>query len=87
MSENVVGLIIARFLGTSITNPVVSRFDRFTAYFNCLSEMSENSYLHVFSKCTGITNIVLSRFDRSTPYYNCMSENVRELIIARFKSY
>ena len=67
---------------TSITKRVHSLFDRFTAYYNCIS-WDVRILINPRVKCTGITNRVLSIFDRFTASYKCRSWNVRKLITPR----
>ena len=76
MSEN---SYLRHFQWTSITNRVLSLFDRFTAYYNCMTWNVRKLTSPPF-KCTSITNRVLRLFDRFTVYYNCMTWNVRKLI-------
>ena len=54
----------------------------FTAYYYCLSKISQNSYLREIL-CTNFTNRVLRWFDRFTAYYYCISRNVKKLISPR----
>ena len=78
MSKNVAKLISPRVLCTSVTNRVLSWFDRFMAYYQKISKLISPRVL-----CTNITNRVLSWFDRFTAYYNCMSKNVKKFISPR----
>ena len=64
---------------TSITNRVLSRFDRFMSYLNCMSKII-TKLIFLWVLCTSITDRVLSWFDRCTANYNCMSKNVRKII-------
>ena len=60
---------------------VLSLFDRFTAYYNCMTWNVRKLTSPPF-QCTSITNRVLRLFDHFTAYYNCMTWNVRKLIFA-----
>ena len=62
-----------------ITKRFLSLFDRFTAYYNCMS-FNFRKLVSLRLHCTSITNRVLSFFDRFTAYYNCMTWIVRKLI-------
>ena len=68
----------------SNTNRVLSLFDCFRIYYNCMTRIVRNFISPPF-QCTSITNRVLTLFDRLTPYYNCMTWNVRKLISPPFK--
>ena len=58
MSKNVTNFITPRVVCTSITNRVLSWFDRFMAYYYCMSKkVKKNSYLHEF--CAQLSQIVL----------------------------
>ena len=81
---NVTKLISPPFQCTSITNGVLSLFDRFTAYYNYMSWNGRKLISPPF-QCTSITNRVLSLFDHFTTYYNCMSGNLRKLVSPRFQ--
>ena len=72
-------LISPRVLYTSITNRVLSWFDRFTAYYNCMSK-NVTKLISPRVLCTSMTNRVLSWFDRFKAYFYCMSKNVTKLI-------
>ena len=74
--------IYQRVMCTNITNRVLSWFDRFTAYYNCMSK-NVTKLISPRVLCTSITNRVLSWFDRFTAYYYCMSKNVTKLISPR----
>ena len=52
----------------------LSLFDRFTAYYNCMSWNIKKLVSSRF-QCTSITNRFLSLFDRFTACYNCMTWN------------
>ena len=82
MSKNVTKLISPRVLCTSITNRVLIWFDRFIAYYNCISE-DVTKFLTPRVVCTNIKKRVLSWFDRFSAYYNCMNKNVTKLISPR----
>ena len=56
-------LVSPRFQCRSITNRVLSLFDRFTAYYNCMTWNVRKLISPPF-QCTSITNRVLSLFDR-----------------------
>ena len=79
MSEN---SYLRGFCATNITNRVHSWFDRFTAYYYCMSK-NVTKLISPRVLCTSITKRVLSWFDRFTVYNNCMSKNVRKLISPR----
>ena len=70
MSEN---SYLREFCCTSVTNCVVSWFDRFTAYYY---GMSKNGRKIISPRvyCSSITNRVLSWFDRFTAYYYWMNK-------------
>ena len=57
------------------TNRVLSWFDRFTAYYYCMSE-NVKKLISPRVLCTSIKNRVPSWFDRFTSYYSCMSKSV-----------
>ena len=64
---------------TSITNGVLSSYDRFTSFYNCMSYNFRN-LISPRVKCTKTTNRVISSFDRFTDYYNRMSKNFKNLL-------
>ena len=84
MTWKVRKLISPPFQCTSITNRVLSLFDRFTTYYNCMTWNVRKLISPPF-QCTSITNRSLSLFDRFTTYYNCMTWNVRKLISPPFQ--
>ena len=57
-------------------------FDRFTAYYNCMSK-NVTKLISPRVLCTSITNRVLRLFDCFKTFYNCMSENITKLISPR----
>ena len=63
--KNFTKLISPLVLCTSLPNRVLSWFDRFTSYYNC---MKENVTKVIFARvlCTSVTNRVHCWFDRST---------------------
>ena len=70
---------------TSITNGVLSSYDRFTAYYNCMSYNFRN-LISPRVQCTKTTNRVISSFDRFTDYYNRMSKNFKNLYLREFSA-
>ena len=74
-------LISPRVLVTNITNRVLSWFERFVAYYNCMSE-KVTKLISPWVLCTNVRKRVLSCFDRFTAYFYCMSENVRKTHIS-----
>ena len=84
MSGNLRKLISPQFQCTSITNRVLSLFDRFTAYYKGMTWNVRKLITPRF-QCTSITNRFLSLIDRFTFYYNCMSGNLRTLVAPRFQ--
>ena len=70
-------LISPRVLCTSVTNRVLTWFDRFMAKYN---SMIENVAKIISPRvvCTNITNRVLSWFDRFTAFYYCMSKKLKK---------
>ena len=72
---------ILRVLWTSVTNRVLTWFDRFTAYYY---GMSKNGRKLISPRvyCSSITNRVLSWFDRFTAYYYCMNKNFQKTHIS-----
>ena len=82
MNKNVTKLISSRVLCTSITNSVLSWFDRFMAYYNCMSKIVRK-LISSRVLCTSVTNRVLTWFDHLTVCYNCISENITKLISPR----
>ena len=83
MNWNVRKHISQRFQCTSIKNRVLSLFDRFMAYYNCMTWIVRK-LISPRIQCTSITKRFLSLFDCFTAYYNCMTWNVRKLIFASF---
>ena len=75
-------LISPPVLVTNITNRVLSWFDRFVAYYNCMSE-KVTKLISPWVLCTNIRKRVLSCFDRFTPFFYCMGENFTKLISPR----
>ena len=63
----------------SITNRVLSSYDRFKAYYNCMS-LNFKNVISPWVQSTSITNRVLSPIDRFTACYNCMSKNFQNVI-------
>ena len=59
---------LREFCCTSVTNRVVSWFDRFTAYYYGMSK-NVRKIISPPVYCSSITNRVLSWFDRFTAYY------------------
>ena len=60
---------LSEFSAQVDTNRVLSSFDRFTAYYYCMS-YNLKSLISAWVQCKRITNRVLSSFDRFTVYYN-----------------
>ena len=58
-------LVSQPFQFTSITNRVLNLFDRFTAYYNCMT-WNDTKLISPPFQCTSITNRVLSLIDRFT---------------------
>ena len=85
MTWNVRKLISPPFQCLSITNRVLSLFDRFTAYFNCKSR-SDTKLISPWFQCRSIRNRVLSLLDRFAAYYNCMSGNLKILVFRDFSA-
>ena len=56
---------------TSITNRVLSSFDRFTTYYNCMRKNFKN-LISPWVQCKSITNRVLVSYDHFRAYSNCM---------------
>ena len=81
IKKNVTKLISTRVLWTNITNRVLSRFDRFLSYLNCMSKVI-TKLISLWVLCTSITDRVLSWCDRCAAKYNCMSKNVTKLYIS-----
>ena len=65
MSKNVIKLISSRVLCTSVTNRVLSWFNRFTVYYNCMRK-NVTKLISPRVLCTNVTNRVISWFDRFT---------------------
>ena len=84
MTWNVRRLISPPFQCTSIANRVVSLFDRFTTYYNCMILNVKKLYLRDLSAQESQIPF-LSLFDRFTANYNCMTWNVRKLISPPFQ--
>ena len=59
--------------------PFLNLFDRFTAYYNCMTENVRKLISPPF-QCTSITNRVLSLINLFAAYYNCMTWNLRKLL-------
>ena len=74
-------LISPRLLCTSVTNRVLTWFDRFMAKYN---SMIENVAKIISPRvvCTNITNRVLTWFDRFTAFYYCMSKKFKKTLIS-----
>ena len=49
MSWNLWKLVFPRIQSRSITNRVLSLFDRFAAYYTCMTWLSGNSYIQYFN--------------------------------------
>ena len=81
---NVIKLISPPFQCTSITNRVLSLFDRFTTYCNCITWNGRKLISFPFQRIS-ITNRVLNLFDCFTTYYNCMTWNFKKLISPPFQ--
>ena len=77
-------LITPPFHCTSITNRVLSFFDRINAFYNCMSGNSRKLVPTRF-QCRSIVNRVLNLFDRFTAYYNCRNRNDTKLISPPFQ--
>ena len=84
LNDNTKCHISPRVVCTNITNRVLSWFDRFTAYYNCMSK-NVTKLISPRVLCTSITKRVFSWFDRFTAYYNRISKNVTKLISPRFR--
>ena len=82
MNKNVTKLICLRDLCTSIKHRVPSWFDRFTAFYYCMSK-NVTKFISPRVLCTSVTNRILSWLDRFTPYYNCMRKNITKLMSPR----
>ena len=74
MRWNLKKLLSPRFQCRSIINRVLSLFDRFAAYYNCMTWNVRKLISPPF-QCTSNTDRVLSFFHRFKAYYNYMSEN------------
>ena len=72
------------FQCTSITNRVLSLFDRFTTYYNCMTWNVRKLISFPFQRIS-ITNRVLNLFDCFTTYYNCMTWNFKKPISPPFQ--
>ena len=73
---------LREFYATTITNRVLSWFDRFTAYYNCMSE-NITKLISPRVLFTSVTSRVLSWFDRFRAFHNCMNKNIIKLISPR----
>ena len=56
---------------TSITNRVLSSFDRFTTSYNCMRKNFKN-LISLWVQCKSIKNRVLVSYDRFRTFSNCM---------------
>ena len=74
-------LISPRVLCTSVTNRVLTWFDRFMAKYNIMIE-NVAKIISPRVVCTNITNRVLSWFDRLMAYYYCMSKKFKKTHIS-----
>ena len=74
-------LISPRVLCTSVTNRVLTWFDRFMAKYNCMRE-NVAKFISPRVVCTNITNRVLSWFDRFTAFYYSMSKKFKKTHIS-----
>ena len=75
--QKVTELLSPQVLCLSITNRILSWFDSFTAYYNCMKENSQNSYLGEF--CAQVSQNVfladLTVFRLNTTVWRKMSQN------------
>ena len=71
-------------LCTSITDRVLSWFDRCTANYNCMSK-NVTKLISPWVLCTSFTNRVPSLFDRFNAYCNCKNKIVKKLIYHRVR--
>ena len=83
ISEDVTYILTPRVVCTIIKNRVLSWFDRFTAYYNCMNK-NVTKLISPQVLCTSVTNRLLSWFDRFTAYYYCMSKNVTKSYLHEF---
>ena len=63
---------------SSKVSQIVFSFDRFKAYYNCMS-LNFKNVISPWVQSTSITNRVLSPIDRFTACYNCMSKNFQNV--------
>ena len=80
-TKNFTKLIFPRVLCTSVTNCILTWFDRFMAKYNRMRENVAN-FISPRVVCTSITNRVLTLFDRFTAYYYCMSKKFKKFHIS-----
>ena len=71
MSKHFKKLVSSLVLCTSVTNRVLCRLDRFTAYYNCMRK-NVTKLITPLVLCTIIKNRVPNWFDRFTACWNCM---------------
>ena len=72
---------LREFCCTSVTNRVVSCFDRFTAYYYGMSK-NVRKIISPPVYCSSITNRVFSWFDRFTDYFYCMRKKIHKTHIS-----
>ena len=61
----------------------LSLFDRFTAYYNCMT-WNVRKLIFASFPCTSITNRFNCLIDRFTVYYNCMTWSVKNWYLRDF---